>query len=256
MKSQRAKARKSTQSNAKAALSSGRKKSANGQKGNQAGRPTQAELARRKAKIMQVATSLFVRDGYAATSLVDIAKGAGVATRTLYQHFGDKEAIFHDVMFARETAAVYEPPTVHDGDTLFDALMRAAQYVCDVSLRPSTVDLMRLAIAESKRFPDLTKSLTDATYTRFRANIRNIFDELDTYDLIDDDDTAEAANIFIDLLLGTLPVLLYAGWRQSPPSDMHLGRKVDLFVLGRYGPKVANKSHQLRAKLTARAREA
>jgi len=54
----------------------------------QAGRPTLVELERRKRKVLEVATKLFVRDGYSATSLVDIAKGAGVATRTVYQHFG------------------------------------------------------------------------------------------------------------------------------------------------------------------------
>ena len=67
---------------------------------NQAGRPTAAELERRKARVMEVATELFVQQGFAATSLVDIARGAGVATRTLYQHFGDKEAIFREVIFA------------------------------------------------------------------------------------------------------------------------------------------------------------
>ena len=74
-------------------------------KGNSAGRPTLDELERRKAKVMKVATDLFVRQGYAATSLVDIAKQAGVATRTLYQHFGDKEAMFQSVMYARDSAA-------------------------------------------------------------------------------------------------------------------------------------------------------
>ena len=44
---------------------------------NQAGRPTALELERRKALVMDIATELFVTQGYAATSLVDIAKGAG-----------------------------------------------------------------------------------------------------------------------------------------------------------------------------------
>src|SRR6266702_1955558 len=102
-----------------------------------AGRPTVDELERRKLKVMQVATSLFVRDGYAATSLVDIAKGAGVATRTVYQHFGDKEAIFRQVMFARETAAVFAPPAIQPEDSLFDIIVRAANYIVEVSLRPT-----------------------------------------------------------------------------------------------------------------------
>jgi hypothetical protein len=81
-----------------------------------AGRPSLDELARRKSKVMHVATALFVKHGYAATSIVDIAKGAGVATRTVYQHFGDKEAIFRHVMFARDTAAVFSPPPIQAED--------------------------------------------------------------------------------------------------------------------------------------------
>ena len=87
-----------------------------------AGRPTLDELERRKSKVMQVATSLFVHDGYAATSLVDIAKGAGVATRTVYQHFGDKEAIFRHVMFAPDTGAVFAPPAMQAHESLLDGL--------------------------------------------------------------------------------------------------------------------------------------
>jgi AcrR family transcriptional regulator len=110
-----------------------------------AGRPTLDELERRKGLVMQVATDLFVQNGYAATSLVDIAKAARVATRTLYQHFGDKQDIFIEVVTARESGAVYEPPSLADDRTLFEAVMHIARYVCDVSLRPQSVGLMRLA---------------------------------------------------------------------------------------------------------------
>lgn len=211
------------------------------EKPNQAGRPTEDELTRRKDKIREVALALFVRDGYAATSLVDIAKFAGVATRTIYQHFGDKEAIFRNVMYAPETAAVFEPPTVRDGDSLFESMMRAAQYVYDVSSRPSTIDLMRLAIAESRRFPDLIQKLTHATYARFRSNVAHIFEEATARGLVEDSDPALSANLFIDLILGTKPVLIYSGWEAST-ADLHLEEKIDLFIRGRFGAKAAQRA--------------
>jgi AcrR family transcriptional regulator len=222
------------------------KKQRGAKKTYQAGRPTEPELARRKAKVVQVATAMFVRDGYSATSLVDIAKGAGVATRTVYQHFGDKEAIFRHVMYAPETAAVFDPPVLRDDDTLFDAIMRAAQYVFDVSLRPTTIDMMRLAIAESRRFPDLIEKVTHATYARFRANVRQIFEQLDARGLIDDPDPAASANMFIDLILGTTPILIYAGWEQPADVDLQLEAKVDLFVTGRFGSRLAKKARTIR----------
>jgi len=45
-------------------------------------------------------------------TLADIAKQAGVATRTLYQHFGDKEAIFREVVYARDAAGIARPDRV------------------------------------------------------------------------------------------------------------------------------------------------
>jgi TetR/AcrR family transcriptional repressor of mexJK operon len=209
-----------------------------------AGRPTSGELERRKHKIMQVATSLFVRDGYAGTSLVDIAKGAGVATRTVYQHFGDKEAMFRHVMFARETAAVFAPPAIPPDDSLLDIIVRAANYILEVSLRPTTVDLMRLTISESKRFPELTKKLTDVTYSRFRTNVKGIFDELVQRGLVKDTDTALSAAIFVDLILGTTPLLVYAGWQSPPPRYGQLNHKIELFVQGRFGAAVATGAQQ------------
>jgi TetR/AcrR family transcriptional repressor of mexJK operon len=209
-----------------------------------AGRPTVDELERRKLKVMHVATSLFVRDGYAATSLVDIAKGAGVATRTVYQHFGDKEAIFRQVMFARETAAVLPPPSLQPDDSLFDIMVRAANYIVDVSLRPTTVDLMRLTIAESRRFPELTKKLTDATYSRFRANVKGIFDELVQRGMADDTDTALSASMFVDLILGTTTLLVYAGWQSPPPRYSQLNPKIEFFIKGRFGAAAVESARQ------------
>lgn len=202
-----------------------------------AGRPTQKELERRKAKIMQVATSLFLKNGYAATSLVDIARSARVASRTLYRHFGDKEAIFKSVLFARETAAVFPHPEIEDGDTLQDVMAKAARYVCEVSLRPSTVVLMRLALAESKSFPDLTKKLMDASFASFRSNLKDLFDDLVARKMIKDDDTAFSSELFIDILLGITPMMVYAGWETSALSEKEIGRRLAFFTASRWGVK-------------------
>lgn len=201
----------------------------------QAGRPTLKELERRKAKILQVATSLFLKNGYAATSLVDIARSARVASRTLYRHFGDKEAIFKSVLFARETAAVFTRPEVSDGESLQDVMGKAARYVCEVSLRPTTVVLMRLALAESKSFPDLTKKLMDASFAEFRRNVKALLDDLESRGMIKDEDTAFSTELFLDILLGITPMMVYAGWETPALSDKDIAKKLDFFMRSRWG---------------------
>jgi AcrR family transcriptional regulator len=218
-----------------------------------AGRPTSAELERRKAKVMEVATALFAQHGYAATSLVDIAKAAGVATRTLYQHFGDKESIFYEVVTARESGAVFPHPNLADDLTLFDGVMHVARYICDVSLRPRSVDLMRLVIAESQRFPGFMKELCLKTFSHFRANVALMFDELAARNLAPELDSAKSAQLLVDLILGSTPLLVYAGWTATRPTDAELEEKVELFILGRYGPNVSRRAREAKPRKAASA---
>ena len=210
-------------------------------KRNRAGRPTADELERRKVKVMVVATDMFVSRGYAATTLLDIAKKAGVATRTLYQHFGDKEAIFREVVFARDTAII-DPPVVEPGESLFSALQKTARYSFDIALRPRAIELMRLMIAESARFPELMSKVANATFDRFKENVANVFRQLAVNGTIADGDHDQSAELFTDLLLGNRTVMIYFGWLNSPPTEQDIEVKVDLFVNGRFSASSGAKS--------------
>jgi TetR/AcrR family transcriptional repressor of mexJK operon len=220
---------------------------------NTAGRPTATELARRKDVVMEVATELFVQHGFAATSLVDIARGAGVATRTLYQHFGDKEAIFREVIFARDTGAVIETPTVKAGDTLSLALNRAGQYAYAVAYRNQSIGLMRLMISESGRFPDFMASVVASIFGRFRRNFEKVFVSLEAAELIPSGDHSRTAELFSDLMLGNNPIMAYTNWSAVTPSEQDMEERVELFILGRFGAAVARRARTKKAKLPGSA---
>lgn len=218
-------------------------------KANQAGRPTAVELERRKARVMEVATELFVQRGFAATSLVDIARGAGVATRTLYQHFGDKEAIFREVIFARDAGAALQRPTVEADDSLFGALQRVGHYAYAVTYRDQSIGLMRLMIAESTRFPEFMRSVAISIFARFRRNFEKVFEALEVAGLIPPGNHARSAELFSDLVLGSHPIMTYTEWDATAPSDEDLEERLELFILGRYGAEVAKTARTLKAKL-------
>lgn len=205
------------------------------------------ELERRKALVMAVATDLFVTHGFAATSLVDIAKGAGVATRTLYQHFGDKEAIFREVIFARDEGQAIEPPVVNPGDTLFDVLMRGGRYAYGVTYREKSIGLMRLMIAESTRFPDFMQSVANSIFGRFRGNHAKMFEGLEGASLIPSGDHARSAELFSDLVLGSQPIMLYTNWDATAPSEADLNERVDLFIRGRFEASVVKVARSRKA---------
>ncbi len=215
---------------------------------NQAGRPTAAELERRKMRVMEVATELFVERGFAATSLVDIARGAGVATRTLYQHFGDKEVIFREVIFARDAEAALQPPKVESGDTLYDALLKASDYAYTITYRERSIGLMRLMIAESNRFPEFMQSIAKSIFSHFRSNIEKVLEALADAGLIPSGNHARSAELFSDLVLGSHPIMTYTNWDAALPSKEDVEERLELFILGRFGAAVAKNAHTAKVK--------
>jgi TetR/AcrR family transcriptional repressor of mexJK operon len=223
-------------------------------KRNRAGRPTAEELERRKLRVMEVATDMFVSRGYAATTLLDIAKKAGVATRTLYQHFGDKEAIFREVIFARDTARI-GPPVLEAGEDLVAALRKAAHYSYQVALRPRSIELMRLMIAESARFPELMSQVATAIFTRFTGNVARLFRQLADTGLIPDGDHDQSAELFVDLLLGNRTVMIYFGWVSAAPTEQDIEVKIELFIKGRFGGPNESKAGKSAAKTKSAKRK-
>ncbi len=215
---------------------------------NQAGRPTAAELERRKERVMQVATELFVERGFAATSLVDIARGAGVATRTLYQHFGDKELIFREVIFARDAEAALQPPKVEPGDTLYSALLNASNYAYEITYRERSIGLMRLMIAESNRFPEFMQSVAKSIFSHFRSNIEKVLEALAGAGLIPQGNHARSAELFSDLVLGSHPIMTYTNWDSALPGKADVEERLEMFILGRFGPTVAKNARTKKVK--------
>ena len=59
-------------------------------------RETKSERSRRQ--VLDSALALFSHQGYGATSVREIADGAGVSTGSVYHHFPDKESIFRTLL--------------------------------------------------------------------------------------------------------------------------------------------------------------
>ncbi len=216
-------------------------------KKSRAGRPTSAELERRKLRIMDIATKLFSQHGYAATSLVDVALKAGVATRTIYQHFGDKADLFREVVLTRRNAPALNAPRAAEAESLFVAMLRTAHYVIDVTMDKKTASLMQLMVAEHNRFPDLTKQVVNAAFERFHGSIERVFSDLCIMGYIPTGDHLESAKLFADVVLGAMPLNVFMHWSDQRPSDKELKLKVELFIKGRFGEKIARNAQGLRA---------
>lgn len=64
----------------------------------------------RQAEVLALAADLFARNGYATTTVRDIADAAGILSGSLYHHFASKEAIVDEILtsFLDEILSVYD----------------------------------------------------------------------------------------------------------------------------------------------------
>jgi AcrR family transcriptional regulator len=124
------------------------------------GRPSLQEAERLGETILAVATDLFLRHGYGATSVEAIAERARISKRTFYHRFPDKSALFGAVVH-RIIEGLRPPPDIplFAGETIDEILRRLAKLMLQAALTPAALALNRLVVAEAQRFPDLAAAL-------------------------------------------------------------------------------------------------
>src|ERR1700721_2318223 len=64
------------------------------------GRPTREEAVRRDARLLDVATRLFMERGFDCTSIDAVAETAGISKPTVYARYHDKRDLFTAVLRA------------------------------------------------------------------------------------------------------------------------------------------------------------
>ena len=126
------------------------------------GRPSRAAAEQLGEKILDVATALFLSDGYGVTSIEAIARRAGISKRTFYSRFRDKAALFGAVVHrVVERLRPGNDADLFEGGTSEEILTRLARYVLNAALTPQALALHRLILAEATRFPELAAVVSE-----------------------------------------------------------------------------------------------
>jgi TetR/AcrR family transcriptional regulator, mexJK operon transcriptional repressor len=173
------------------------------------GRPAGGSEGKRSA-IVQAALRLFLRDGFARTSVDAIAEEAGVSKRTIYNHYGDKENLFLSVVgdtFDSMIAAFVDLMTKYLTDMPEDAVEEgiisfAREAALLAARSPDRSGLIRLMMTEALHFPQL-----QALQMRPRgitAAIAERLARLDARGLLDVPEPEEAANHLFALTMGQM----------------------------------------------------
>jgi TetR/AcrR family transcriptional regulator, mexJK operon transcriptional repressor len=201
---------------------------------------------RKRKAIVEAATTTFLDKGYLGASMDEIAALAGVSKQTVYKHFSDKDGLFSEVVISTVNEASdpvhAEVLELRDSGDLEADLRDLARRQLTLVLQPKLMQLRRLVIAESSRFPELGRTFYERGPGRTMAALADAFDRLAARGLLTVDDANLAASQFNWLVMSApLNQAMLLG-RDDPASEREIERHADDGVrtfLAAYGRRTA-----------------
>jgi AcrR family transcriptional regulator len=150
------------------------RRSASGVRQRSAGKRKERSAARRDA-ILAAALEEFSARGFEATRLDDVARRAGVAKGTIYLYFRDKESLFQELIRTMLTPLVGTIEALGAADLPVSLL---ADQIVELFVREvyetRRKDVIRLMIAEGRRFPKLAEFYYREVLSRIIAAMRAV----------------------------------------------------------------------------------
>ena len=175
-------------------------------------RPGRPKSEEKRASIREAAARLFMSEGFERTSMDGIANAAGVSKQTIYSHFNNKDELFRSCVMTKTRE--------------YELLVDAEQYpVLDDGLRAmgdgylrlmsddTAVAMWRLMVGEANIHPNVAKMFHETGPGASRGSLTAYLQEQG--DVLEVDDFAEAASMFISLVAGQFQNDIMLGVRKG-----------------------------------------
>src|SRR5690606_33144343 len=166
-------------------------------------------VIRTRAAAAEAARTLFLRQGYAGTTMEEIAALAGLTKRTLYNNYADKDALFTQIVLDAMAFAEAFAQGLHEGFTvgvtasnLRGTLEDLGRRLALAIVRSEVVALRRLLIAEARAFPAFATEYYDRAPGKVIDALASGFEHLGRVGLLQVTDVRRAAAQFAYLVAG------------------------------------------------------
>ena len=114
---------------------------------------------KRREEIRRAALSLFVRKGYAATKITDIAEKVGMSIGLMYNYFNSTEALHEELLDIALSARSGQYFPEYDGP--LDYFHKSAQSLFDVIKTEPYIAEYFLLVNQAQRNPDLSSAIKE-----------------------------------------------------------------------------------------------
>jgi AcrR family transcriptional regulator len=172
-----------------------------------------------RARILDAAFTAFMKNGFAATSTLEIATHARVSKRELYALVGNKKEMLIACISERATRlrVPADLPVPQDRETLTGVLTSLGTQLVREITDPAVIAVFRLAIAEAIHAPEVAHALDSIGRETSRDALRQIMAQAQASGQLKGR-PAELAEQFGGLLWGNLIVSLLLGVAERPNS--------------------------------------
>jgi len=206
------------------------------------GRPPKELAGEVDERVLEAARRIFLDRGFEGASIDDIAQAARSGKQTIYARFGNKRELFTAVI-TRDVASriAQSGSTAPHGANIEERLVSAGTFMALSAFEPDRIGLMRLAIAETQRFPDLASTVSHMAHelsTEVAAKLLSEMtqsDELGRLAAFAPDRIAMTARFYLNLVV--VPLLLRALFAKDfdevrEEVGPHVERSVAFFLAG------------------------
>jgi len=206
---------------------------------------TAPDLSRSDAKrraILDVASEVFLAQGYAATSMSEIAAKLGGSKGTLYNYFRSKEELFS--AFIVDTCqgpamTYFDPlPPIGEGRSVRESLIELGMSLMEFLHVEQVIAMHRLVVAEVGRFPELGRMFYEAGPRKGELRFAEFFEAAMAAGHVPQDDPIMVGQRLKDLVLSDVYLRCLWGVAEDFTAEAmrgHVARSVDIFLRA-FGP--------------------
>ncbi|MEL7199527.1 MAG: TetR/AcrR family transcriptional regulator [Pseudomonadota bacterium] len=164
------------------------------------GRPS--DDAKRKA-IIEAAAHRFFDHGFAATAIEQVAADAGVSKVTVYNHFGNKRALFGAAveLECEKMRGYFSIENTQQG-SIRDRLTAIGEAMFDFLMRPEMMRFEHRIAAETEHDPDIGLAFLEAGPWQMRASFAEFLAHADAKGELNIADPRLAAEQFVSMCKG------------------------------------------------------
>lgn len=191
------------------------------------GRPSSSELQQKMAIVLEVARRQFAQHGYRAVTMRGVAELACVSTRTLYNWYEDKLALFKACLNAKRGS---EYPRIDRSLPPEDALRSYVRELVTFLARDTSLGLGLIVYREGREFPEMAEAAYANQNTWLVGPLADYFREHG----LDDTETGEQTKLFIAMALSEFQRRLTFGRELQTAQEIeeHADRVARVFLRG------------------------